>query len=145
VAEEKMDVHAVLECLNRALPLVRRSVLGFSLAAGSGTGPLGIALAEPYAGAAAAELRDEIRLVQEIVALGGEPSTDVGRFEWSADPRRAAERLVAWEEETMEALRAVVEPAGDEAPGEALEHLIEHLILRKQEQLNLLRRALDGD
>lgn len=137
-----MDVEAVLECLNRALPLVRRSVFAFSLAAGSGSGPLGIALAGPYADAAAAELRDEIRLVQEIVALGGEPSTDVAALEWSPNPRQAAERLADWEEEAMEALRAVVEPAGDEARGEALEHLIEHLILRKQAQINLLRRAL---
>lgn len=137
-----MDVEAVLECLNRALPLVRRSVFAFSLAAGSGRGPLGVALAGPYADAATAELRDEIRLVEEIVALGGEPSTDVPALEWSPDPRQAAERLADWEEEAMEALRAVVEPAGDEARGEALEHLIEHLILRKQEQINLLRRAL---
>ena len=137
-----MDVRAVLECLNRALPLVRRSALGFSVAAGSGTGPVGVALAAPYAEAAAAEIRDQIRLVDEIVALGGEPSTDVLPLEWHPDPRRMAERLAEWEEEAMESLRAVVEPAGDEARGEALEHLIEHLILRKQEQINVLRRAL---
>jgi hypothetical protein len=139
-----MDVGAVLASLNRALPLLRRSLLGFTLAAGTGTGPLGVALAASYREAAAGELRNQIRLMQEIVALGGEPTTEVAGLEWTGDARRDAERLVEWEDESLEALRAVVEPAGDEARGEALEHLIEHLILRKQEQVNVLGRALAG-
>jgi hypothetical protein len=52
------------------------------------------------------------------------------------------ERLLASEEEAVEALREIIPATGSEGRGEALEHLLEHLILRKQDQADFLRRAL---
>ena len=44
-------------------------------------------------------------------------------------------------QETIEALQAAIEPTGREGVSEALEHLLEHLILRKQNQVDFLIRA----
>ena len=40
-----------------------------------------------------------------------------------------------------EALHAVIPHSGQEARSEALEHLMEHIIMRKQNQVDWLRRA----
>src|SRR5215217_4361605 len=43
--------------------------------------------------------------------------------------------------ETIEALQASIEPTGREGRSEALEHRLEHIIMRKQEQVDFLERA----
>lgn len=50
--------------------------------------------------------------------------------------------LVDHECETLVALHRVLPDTGQEPRSEALEHRIEHLIMRKQEQVDTLRRAL---
>ena len=72
-----MDVAAVVDGLNRALALQRRSVLLYSLAGASSTGPLATGIADRYERFAAAELADLGRLTAKLVALGGDPTTDV--------------------------------------------------------------------
>ncbi len=42
------------------------------------------------------------------------------------------------------AVGEIIPATGSEGRGEALEHLLEHLILRKQDQADFLRRALAG-
>jgi hypothetical protein len=49
--------------------------------------------------------------------------------------------LIECETDAVEALQAAIEPTGRDAVSEALEHLLEHLILRKQSQIDFLRRA----
>jgi len=46
------------------------------------------------------------------------------------------------EDECIAALHKVIPPSGQEPRSEALEHLMEHLIMRKQQQVDALRRAL---
>lgn len=41
----------------------------------------------------------------------------------------------------MEALQEAIEPTGREGRSEALEHMLEHLIMRKQRQIDFLKRA----
>ena len=41
----------------------------------------------------------------------------------------------------METLRAAIEPTGREGRSEALEHMLEHVIQRKQDQVDFLMRA----
>ena len=48
------------------------------------------------------------------------------------------------EQEAIAALHAVTRPTGQEPRSEALEHLMEHLIMRKQAQVDLLLRVLRG-
>jgi hypothetical protein len=65
----------------------------------------------------------------------------VAPISFTADPGEAIERLIAEEAETLEALQAAIEPTGREAASEAVEHRLEHMIMRKQEQVDYLLRA----
>lgn len=58
-----------------------------------------------------------------------------------SDPVEAIDWLIECETDAVEALQAAIEPTGREGKSEALEHLLEHLILRKQTQIDFLRRA----
>jgi bacterioferritin (cytochrome b1) len=141
MAEETMDVEAQIECLNRALRLQHRSVLNYSLVAGSVIGLEYQAHAEKMHEHALSELEDDTRLVEKITALGGEPTTEVAPIGFTADPAKALEQLIDCESETLEALQAAIEPTGREAASEAVEHRLEHMIMRKQEQVDYLLRA----
>ena len=141
MAEEKMDVEQQIECLNKALRLQQRSVLHYSLVAGSVIGLEYQAHAEKMREHSLSELEDATRLVEKITALGGEPTIDVAEIEFVADPDGAIDKLIACEAETLEALQAAIEPTGREAASEAVEHRLEHMIMRKQEQVDYLLRA----
>ena len=143
--EEKLDVGQAIERLNEALSLQYRSALEYTILAGGMTGFAHLALRDPLAEAAGAELEDVRLLVEKISALGGEPTTDVAALRWDADPERQIDRLIDHEAETVEALQRAIEPTGREGTSEALEHLLEHLILRKQRQMDLLLRARRGN
>ncbi len=139
--EEEMDVEEQIRCLNEALRLQHRSVLNYSLVAGSVIGLEYQAHADKMNEHAASELEDATRLVEKIAALGGEPTTEVAPLEFEADPAAALDRLIEAENETLEALQAAIEPTGREAASEAVEHRLEHMIMRKQEQVDYLLRA----
>jgi bacterioferritin (cytochrome b1) len=139
--ERPMNVRGALEKLGGALVLMHRSVLQYSIAAGGVTGFPFQALVPRFSEFAAAELHDARRLVEKIVALGGDPPTDVAPLRWTRDPERIVGWLIQSETETLEALRRVIPDTGSQADGEALEHLLEHVIMRKQEQVDFLMRA----
>src|SRR5215210_5721846 len=52
-----------------------------------------------------------------------------------------AGKLIDTEDEVTEALHAVIPHSGQEAASEAPEHLMEQVIMRKQNQIDWLRRA----
>ena len=136
-----MDVEKVLEALNEALALQRRSVLQFTTAAGSMFGLEVQGLTGELWRFAAEELDDMRRLVEKITALGGDPTLDVAPMDWSSDPMQTVEHLIECEDEAIAALHEVIPPSGQEPRSEALEHLMEHVIMRKQNQVDWLRRA----
>ncbi len=144
MSDEEMDVDQVLALLNAALRLQHRSALQLSLAAGGMTGLAGQALAPRLAAAAADELADAGRLVEKIVALGGDPTYEVAPLAWHGDAVAMAGAVARQEEEAIAALHAVIPATGQEPRSEALEHLLEHLIMRKQQQVDLLARVLRG-
>ena len=139
--DEKMDVEEQIECLNRALRLQHRSILQYSLLAGSVIGLEYQAHADKMREHAASELEDATRLVEKIAALGGNPTTEVAEITFRNDPSEALDRLIKDETEALEALQAAIEPTGREAASEAVEHRLEHMIMRKQEQVDYLLRA----
>ena len=138
---DPMDVPKVLECLNRALVLQQRSVLQFTMGAGSMFGLEYQAVGAQLWTFARAELEDTKLLVEKITALGGDPTVEVGALSWSSKPGEAVDGVIEAEEETIAALHAVIPHSGQEPRSEALEHLMEHLIMRKQNQVDWLRRA----
>src|SRR5688572_25863560 len=132
--DETMDVEEQVECLNRALRLQHRSVLLYSLTAGSVIGLEYQAHAAKMREHALSELEDATRLVEKITALGGEPTVEVAPMEFSGDPAEALDKLIECE-------AAALEPTGREAASEAVEHRLEHMIMRKQEQVDYPLRA----
>jgi bacterioferritin (cytochrome b1) len=138
---EPMDTDKVLEQLNRGLELQLRSLLQFTQASGSMFGIEVQGVAAKLWDFALHELEDTRLLVEKITALGGDPTTQVGELEWDPQPQRALDRLIDTEDEVTETLHAVIPHSGQEAASEALEHLVEHIIMRKQNQIDWLRRA----
>ena len=138
---DPMDVPAVLDCLNRALRLQNRSVLQFTIVAGGGVGPHALALGELLTRYAHDELTDTRTVVSKIVSLGGEPDARVEPLAYHDDMGDALGHLIDSEQEAIAALHEVIPHSGQEPRSEALEHLMEHLIMRKQNQVDWLRRA----
>ena len=139
---DPMDVDEVLHRLNEALARQQRSVLQFAVASGSMFGLEVQGVTSELRTFAAAELEDTRLLVEKITALGGDPTTEVRGLTWSADPHEAIARLVEDEDELIAALHRVIPPSGQEPRSEALEHLMEHVIMRKQNQVDWMRRAM---
>jgi len=138
---EPMDTEKVLEQLNRALELQLRSLLQFTQASGSMFGIEVQGVAAKLWEFAEHELEDTRLLVEKVTALGGDPTTKVGELAWNPEPGKALDRLIETEDEVTEMLHAVIPHSGQEAASEALEHLMEHIIMRKQNQIDWLRRA----
>ncbi len=136
-----MDEEGVIRALNDALVLQHRSAIAYTVAAGSLTGFQFQPLALELARFAAEEIDDARRLVEKIVTLGGEPTTEVRPLPFERDPAAAVEALIDHETRTIESLQAVIPPSGQEGRSEALEHRMEHMIMRKQEQVDALIRA----
>lgn len=143
-AEETLDVAEAAARLNRALSLQYRSTLAFTLAAGSIFGLEYQGLGDHFWRFATAELDDTRRLVEKLGALGEPPTTEIPKPGWNRDPAAAVAYLIEAEEEAIECLQEAIEPTGREGRSEALEHLLEHLILRKQDQVDFLIRAGGG-
>ena len=139
--EETLDEKGAVEALNAALELQYRSVVQYTLTSGSLFGFEFQSLGDRFWEFARAELDDARKLVEKITSLGGEPAVAVADARWSGDAGDAVEWIIDSETEAIEALRAAIEPTGREGRSEALEHLLEHMILRKQDQVDFLIRA----
>ena len=136
-----MNVEEQVERLNAALRLQYRSAVQYTLVSGGLAGFEFQPLAASLGDFALAELGDALRLAEKITALGGEPTDDVASPRFEQDPRKAVEALIEMETEVLETLQAAIEPTGREAASEAIEHRLEHMIMRKQEQVDVLLRA----
>jgi bacterioferritin (cytochrome b1) len=140
--EEKLDEKEAVKRLNAALELQYSSALQYSIVAASLTGIEAQALGEKLTAFGDAELADVRRLIEKIVSFGGKPTTDVAKLSFDKSLKGALKTLVKGEEAAVEALQEAIEPTGREGRSEALEHLMEHLILRKQHQVDFLNRAI---
>jgi bacterioferritin (cytochrome b1) len=141
-SEEKLDEQEALKRLNAALELQLRSSLQYSITAASLVGIEAQALGAQLTDFGDQELADARRLIEKIVSFGGEPTTTVAELRFEPVARDAIAWLVECEEAAVETLKEAIEPTGREGRSEALEHLMEHLILRKQHQVDFLKRAI---
>lgn len=138
---ERLDPEEAVKRLNEALRLQYRSALQYTLTSGSLFGFEFQAFGDRFWEFAQAELHDARLLVEKVVALGGDPTLEIAEVKFSGDPEQAVEWLVESEAEAVEALKDAIEPTGREGRSEALEHMLEHLIMRKQNQVDFLLRA----
>jgi bacterioferritin (cytochrome b1) len=141
-SEEKLDEKEAVKRLNAALELQYRSALQYSLTASSLTGIEAQALGSQLTEFGDSELADARRLVEKVISFGGEPTTTVAELRFERSVKGALRWLVECEEAAVEALQEAIEPTGRDGRSEALEHLMEHLILRKQAQVDFLRRTV---
>ncbi|HWC14078.1 MAG TPA: ferritin-like domain-containing protein [Actinomycetota bacterium] len=142
--DDKMKVAEVRDLLNQAIPLQFRSAAMFTWAAGAVTGHEFQAVGRQLEEYGRLELEDARRLIEKLVALGGHPVTKVAPFEPISFDKSGIRTLMDHEEEALEALHAVIPETGQEARSEALEHLMEHMLMRKQEQVDFLERVRRG-
>lgn len=137
-----MDVPGVLAALNKALSMLYRSALQYTVVSGSLFGLQYLALGSELRSYGEAELADSRLVVEKIAALGGTPTTYVTPFDWTGDPEAAVDMVLTSENHAVDSLRAVIPHTGTEGRSEALEHLMEHVILRKQNQIDFLTRTV---
>jgi bacterioferritin len=142
--KDPMEVEAAIEALNAALRLQWRSALAYTYMAGTLVGFQFHGIAEEMRSFALAELDDARHVVEKITTLGGEPTVDMAPIEAKGDPEAVVRWLIDAETETIEALQDVIPTTGQEGRSEALEHRLEHIIMRKQEQVDALIRASGG-
>ncbi len=141
MGKDPLNVELALERLGIALPLQLRSAAAFTMAAGSITGFNYIGLTELLWSFAQADLADARRLVEKIITLGGTPVDSVTGFDLPQDGEQMVDRLIELEREAIEALQDTIPATGHTGDSEALEHRLEHIIMRKQEQVDTLLRA----
>ena len=143
--EDPLDVEGAVEKLNEALSSQYRSVLQFTVAAASITGFEYQGLSEQLWRFAQDEQEDTRRLIEKVVSLGGEPTVDPLPVRYSDDPAQLVDWLLEVEPDGLEALQSTIPYTGNTGESEALEHRLEHVIMRKQEQLDTLKRARGAD
>lgn len=139
--EETLDEQAAIEALNASLTLQYRSALQYSLTSSSLIGIPAQAIGGLLIEYGDRELADARLLIEKIVSFGGTPTTEVAELRNPEDVADGLDRLIETETEAIEAMQQAIEPTGREGRSEALEHLLEHLIMRKQNQVDFLLRA----
>ena len=144
MADEKMNVKKVIELLRKAVPLQFRSAAMYTWAAGSATGFEYQAVGAELEEFGRLDLDDARRLIEKTVALGGRIPTDVATFEAVKLSKQGVARMIKYENEALDALHDIIPETGQEARSEALEHLLEHVIMRKQAQVDFLERVRRG-
>jgi hypothetical protein len=139
---EPTDPKVLAADLLTALQLLARDAVASAIAAGTAPGAVGVTLAPWLAETAAAELADVQRVAARILSLGGSPSVTVKKLE-PPDERDATLRwLAAMQREANDAVVEAIPADADDAEGEATEHLLEHIVARKREVIELLERAV---
>lgn len=139
---EAMDVARVEESLQEALDHQSRSILSMALLSGALRGAEGIAVKQSLRSFVQAELEDTYLLVEKLSALGGSPRLGGPSLKLPPDTNDALAALMEHEREGVAALHAVIAHSGQEPRSEALEHLLEHVIMRKQQQIDFLWHAV---
>jgi bacterioferritin (cytochrome b1) len=139
--EERLDIDEEVHALNAALRLQYRSALQYTLAAASVTGFELVTLGDQMFVNARDDLADARRLIEKITSLGGEPTAEIAAPTVKETGDEMVAHLIEIETECVDALQDAIAPTGREGRSEALEHRLEHMIMRKQEAIDFLLRA----
>jgi hypothetical protein len=140
--DDEVDFDKLVAKMSEAVRLQARSALHHTLVAGTMSGLHTQAVAEKLSTFAAAELEDTRHLIEKAYALDCMPAVEVAAITAVEDVHKALTELRDAEVEVLRALHAVIPETGQEFWSEALEHLLEHIIMRKQHQVDYLDRVL---
>jgi hypothetical protein len=139
--EDQLDTEKVLSTLQDALQLQAQSILTMTQLAGTLRGLSSTAVKQQLREFVLTELEDTYLLMEKHSALGGELILDIPQIRIARDPDTAINDLMDLECESVAALHTVIPHSGQEPRSEALEHLLEHMIMRKQQQVDFLWHA----
>ena len=143
MSDERMDEDEVRRTLTEALSLQARSLLEMSLLAGALRGLSAIGTKSLLRQLVQQEIEDTYLLTEKLAALGGTLRVEATHVDVPDDLGRALAQLLDHEREAVAALHRVISHSGQEPRSEALEHLLEHVIMRKQQQVDLLGLAAE--
>jgi bacterioferritin (cytochrome b1) len=135
------DTKSLIKDLGRALPLLARDAVACAMAAGAMPGIEGVALGPRLRQVAADEVADVERLAARISSLGGAPSAQVGKSDLPKSAAATFKWLAGMQREAIDAVVAAIPADADDAEGEATEHLLEHIVARKRDVIEMLERA----
>ncbi len=138
---DELETDKVLASLQKALELQARSILTMTQLAGTLRGLPGTAVKQQLREFVLAELEDTYLLMEKHSALGGQLTLKVPTINVDRDPEKALNELIDLECKAVAALHAVIPYSGQEPRSEALEHRLEHVIMRKQQQVDFLWHA----
>ena len=136
-----MDLPNVYETLGRAISLQAESVLTMAVMAGTLRGVEGAAIKQSLREFVLAELEDTYQLIEKLSALGGSVTVTTDTIDVANSTSEALNALLNHEAKALAALHEVISHSGQEPRSEALEHLLEHVIMRKQQQVDYLLLA----
>lgn len=136
-----MDTEQTLRTLATALRLQEESLLTMTYLAGSLRGLAGMGVKAELRRFVMAELEDTYLLVEKYSALGGMPEVSTPKIVVDPAAETAIDALIDLERRGLAALHAVIAHTGQEPRSEALEHFLEHIIMRKQQQVDQLWHA----
>ncbi len=139
---EPTDTDALTADLVKVVQLLARDAVASAMAAGTTPGALGVTLAPRLSEIAAAELADVERIAARIVSLGGSPSVTLKKLDPPQKADGTLEWLAAMQREANDAVVEAIPADADDAEGEATEHLLEHIVARKRDVIELLERAM---
>ena len=139
---ERTDPKTLSADLAKAVQLLARDAVASAMAAGAMPGTEGVTLAQRLGEIAAAELADVERIAARIASLGGSTSVTVRKLDPPPKAKATLEWLVAMQREGIDAVVRSIPADADDAEGEATEHLLEHIVARKRDAIELLERAL---
>jgi len=139
---EPTDTRELSADLMTVVQLLARDAVASAMAAGTTPGTQGITLASRLGEIAAAELADLERVAARIVSLGGAPSVTLKKLDPPKKADATLEWLAAMQREANDAVVEAIPADADDAEGEATEHLLEHIVARKRDVIELLDRAI---
>ena len=142
---EEMELEKVHDTLGKAVQLQAESVLTMTLLAGTIRGLGGAGIKQDIRQFVQAELEDTYKLIEKLSALGGTPILLTPAIQVQSDTAKALNDLLEHERKAVAALHGVIPHSGQEPRSEALEHLLEHVIMRKQQQIDYLWHAAEHE
>ena len=137
-SDDEMDVEKVHESLAKALRLQLGSLLTMTMLAGTLRGMTSAAVKSQLRDYVRAEIDDTYLLAEKLTALGGSVPTSVPDLVLPTATDKALTAFLDNEADVLAALHAVIAATGQEPHSEALEHLLEHVIMRKQQQVDFI-------
>ncbi len=140
-----MELEKVHDALGKAVQLQAESVLTMTLLAGTIRGLGGAGIKQDIRMFVQAELEDTYKLIEKLSALGGTPILLTPAIQVQSDTAKALNDLLEHERKAVAALHGVIPHSGQEPRSEALEHLLEHVIMRKQQQIDYLWHAAEHE